>query len=235
MYTNDSSMDAKQALRNFVQFNTLTDIQLHHLSHCIERKTASKGGFIYEEGIEKSHVYLLDKGSVKLASHTGDDKMLIKDIVTEKSFFGENIFAGNSVRKEFAEALTDVVYFQIPGDHIRKLAENNGAFADQMLELIMTKLYDLEERLQNFVFKSAKERIMYFIKRTGERNGIKIGIDECLINHGMSHKEIAFLTDTSRQTVARVLSELKRTNIIHFSPRKPNKILIRDMAAIQSA
>ncbi len=59
--------------------------------------------------------------------------------------------------------------------------------------------------------------------------GIKIGLEEILINHGMSHKEIAYLTDTSRQTVARVLGELKRENLIHFSVRKPNKILIRDI------
>ena len=63
-------------------------------------------------------------------------------------------------------------------------------------------------------------------------HGITIGLNEILINHGMSHKEIAFLTDTSRQTVARILNELKETNIIHFSDRKPNKILIRELAML---
>ena len=60
--------------------------------------------------------------------------------------------------------------------------------------------------------------------------GIKIGFDEILIHHGLSHKEIANITDTSRQTVARVLSELKKLDVIHFSARKPHKILIRDIA-----
>ena len=45
----------------------------------------------------------------------------------------------------------------------------------------------------------------------------------------MSHKEIAYLTDTSRQTVARILNELKKENFIHYGSRKSSKILIRDM------
>ena len=81
--------------------------------------------------------------------------------------------------------------------------------------------------MQNFVFMKAKTRIVDFIRKTGNRKGIKIGVDEILINHGMSHKDIAYLTDTSRQTVARVLGELKKENLIHFSARKPSKILIR--------
>jgi len=55
-------------------------------------------------------------------------------------------------------------------------------------------------------------------------------MDEILINHKLSHREIANITDTSRQTVARVLSELKKQDLIHFSARKPHKILIRNIA-----
>jgi len=106
------------------------------------------------------------------------------------------------------------------------------ASCGKILIKIITRLQMLEERMHSFVFKKAKVRIANFIKKTGDLKGIRIGVDECLINHGMSHKEIAYLTDTSRQTVARVLGDLKKANIIHFSARKPNKILIRDMAAL---
>jgi len=94
------------------------------------------------------------------------------------------------------------------------------------------RLDNLELRIKNFVFMKAKQRIAGFIHQTAQLQGIKIGMEEILINHGMSHKEIAFVTDTSRQTVARVLGDLKRENIIHFSERKPNKILIRDLSKL---
>jgi CRP/FNR family cyclic AMP-dependent transcriptional regulator len=112
------------------------------------------------------------------------------------------------------------------------MVEENGNFANDIMGVILLRLQLLEERMQSFVFKKAKIRIMDFIKKTGELRGIKIGIQEILINHGMSHKEIAYLTDTSRQTVARVLGELKKDDLIHFSARKPNKILIRNMMSL---
>lgn len=221
-----------ETLDHFEHLKPLNDSQLSRLKHSVVLNTISKGDIIYQEGEPKSHVYLIATGSVKLASHTGEGKTLIKDILHDQSIFGENIFAGDGKRTEFAEALSDTAYYIIPAENFKRLTEENDAFATHILDVIVSRLFDLEERLKNFVFKSAKERIMFFIKRTGEKRGIKIGIDECLINHGMSHKEIASLTDTSRQTVARVLSELKRTNVIHFSPRKPNKILIRDMSSL---
>ena len=222
----------KSDLHSFEQLKYLNAGELDSLTRVSSLNSVDKGGIIFNEGDSKSDVYMLVKGSVKLGSRIAEDKLLIKNIVHQHSLFGENIFAGDGSRKEFAEALSPVEYYTIPADFFRKLAEENQEFANFILDLIVARLFELEERLKNFVFKSAKERIMYFIKTTGERRGIKIGMDECLINHGMSHKEIASLTDTSRQTVARVLSELKRTNVIHFSPRKPNKILIRDMSSL---
>lgn len=219
-------------IENFEHLRFLNEQQLQNLTNCMQLKKVSKGDIIYKEGEPKDYVYLIVEGSVKLASHTGEGKMLIKDILHDQSIFGENIFAGNECRYEFAEAIADTEYYQISSTDFKRLAEQNSDFASYILDVIVNRLFDLEERLKNFVFKSAKERIMFFIRKTGEKRGIKIGIDECLINHGMSHKEIASLTDTSRQTVARVLSELKRTNVIHFSPRKPNKILIRDMSSL---
>lgn len=211
---------------------SLTEQQLDMLSKHTMLQTIKKNNQIYDHGDQSNYVYLVEKGSIKLGIHASCGKILIKDIVYENSVFGENIFLEDNKRQEFAESMTDTTVLKIPVGIFRKLAKENGTFANDIMAIIITRLQLLEERMHSFVFKKAKIRIANFVKRTGELRGIRIGIDECLINHGMSHKEIAYLTDTSRQTVARVLGELKKSNIIHFSTRKPNKILIRDMAAL---
>ena len=122
----------------------------------------------------------------------------------------------------------------IKKEDFQKLIMHNQHFAGDVVNLVVSRLNALEKRMENFIFKKAKARIVGFIVNTGNTRGIKIGIDELLINHGMSHKEIAFLTDTSRQTVARVLGELKKDSLIHFSSRKPSKILIRDLATLNA-
>lgn len=219
-------------LKQFDILSELNESELNMLSNVATFKRVSRGELVYNENDQVKYVYLLEKGSVKLGSNTGEDKLLIKDIVHEQSMFGENVFVENHQRLEFAEVLNDAKLFMVPVDFFKNLVQTNGDFAKRILDLIVTRLRHLEERVQNFVFKSAKDRIFDFIIKTGKNRGIKIGLDECLINHGMSHSEIAFLTDTSRQTVARVLGELKRANLIHFSPRKPNKILIRNLGSV---
>ncbi|MDH5379659.1 MAG: helix-turn-helix domain-containing protein [Cyclobacteriaceae bacterium] len=46
----------------------------------------------------------------------------------------------------------------------------------------------------------------------------------------LTHKDIASLTGTSRQTVTTILNELKEKNIINFDRRK---ILIRDLSLLK--
>jgi CRP-like cAMP-binding protein len=169
---------------------------------------------------------------MKLAAQTEANKILVKYLIYKNELFGENIFSAINQRSEFAEALTDCQLLQVEVNAFRQLVNSNGDLMAILAQIIIRRIKELEERMQSFVFLKAKERITAFIKRTASFHGIAIGINEILINHGMSHKEVAYLTDTSRQTVARILNELKEANIIYFSDRKPNKILIREMAAL---
>jgi CRP-like cAMP-binding protein len=221
------------ALREMPLLKSLTSTQISVLAeHAIFEKVP-KNSIVYEVGCKQEYVYLVDKGSIKLGVLASCGKTLTKDIAYDNEIFGENIFANVNTSKEFAESMMETRLYKIPVDAFRAVVIQNHEFAAQIMNVIVTKLQNLEERLQNFVFRKAKERIVDFIYRTGLRKGIKIGVNECLIDHGMSHKEIAYLTDTSRQTVARILNELKKENYIHYGSRKSSKILIRDMEIMQ--
>ncbi|WP_235297222.1 Crp/Fnr family transcriptional regulator [Portibacter marinus] len=222
-------------LKNFPILSDCTEKELDWLASKSTDKTFFKGESIYREGDEGSHVYFVLRGSAKLGITSSCGKILIKDIVHEGDLFGENIFTSVSSRKEFAEVMKGKVsLLMLRKEDFQKLLLHNKQFANKVVNLIVTRLNALEKRMENFIFKKAKARIVDFIVSTGKARGIKIGLDELLINHGMSHKEIAFLTDTSRQTVARVLGELKKDSLIHFSSRKPSKILIRDLASLNA-
>jgi len=222
------------ALREMRILKTLTPTQLEILAAETTFEKVAKNSVIYNIGAPMDYVYLVEKGSVKLGMVASCGKTLTKELVYDNEVFGENIFTSELVTKEYAESMTEVKYYKIPVSVFQSLIVENNVFATSIMNIIVTKLQNLEERLQNFVFRKAKERIVDFIFRTGTRKGVKIGINECLIDHGMSHREIAYLTDTSRQTVARILNELKKENFIHYGSRKSSKILIRDLHTLQN-
>lgn len=221
-------------LRDMELFKVLSEQELTRIAQsCTHEKTA-KNRSVYTIGSKAEYVYLIEKGSIKSGAYSTEGKTLIKDLYYEGDLFGEHIFNGATARNDFAECMTECRYFRIDADVFRDVVSRNPAFSEQIIQLIISRMNAMEERLQSFVFKKAKTRIAEFIFRTGTRKGIKIGADERLINHGMSHKEIAYLTDTSRQTVARVLNELKKENMIHYGTRKCSKILIRNMQGLEA-
>lgn len=217
-------------MKDFSLLSKLSEESLHKLAENVTFARYEKGELIYDQGSLNDYVYLVEKGHVKVGFKTDEDKTLIKSIIYDHELFGENVFTPSSIRNEFVECMSSTSVFKIPTTYFKSLVMSEPEFANKIIHLTMERLRNLEDRVHNFVFKKAKSRIVDFIVQTGNLRGVKIGIQECLINHGMSHKEIAYLTDTSRQTVARVLGELKRDGIIHFSTRKPGKILIRNMS-----
>ncbi|MBC7884586.1 MAG: Crp/Fnr family transcriptional regulator [Saprospiraceae bacterium] len=220
-------------LREMAILKTLTPNQLELIAESATFVHVPKNSIIYDTGSKMEYVYLIEKGSVKLGITASCGKTLTKALAYDHELFGENIFTVDKYTKEYAESMTECKFYKIPISTFHTLIVQNMTFATSIMNIIVQRLQHLEERLQNFVFRKAKERIVDFICRTGVRKGIKIGIKECLIDHGMSHKEIAYLTDTSRQTVARILNELKKENFIHYGSRKSSKILIRDMDVLR--
>jgi CRP-like cAMP-binding protein len=219
-------------LRAISLFKMLTEEQLRALYNDSNIFYAPKHSIIYEYGDAISHVYIVVKGTVKLASKTESNKVLVKYLVYQNEIFGENVFSSNNNRLEFADPLSDALILKIGITTFKNIIGLNGEFMSSIAKIIIGRIKDLDERMESFVFLKAKERIINFVKKTANLHGITIGMNEILVNHGMSHREIAYLTDTSRQTVARILNELKEANIIHFSDRKPNKILIRQFASL---
>lgn len=220
-------------LRSFKILDALTLQELEAIATCAKMQNYAKNTHIYSCGDKMEYIYFLVKGNVKLANDLSHDRSITKELVYDYEIFGENIFTKDIHSKEYAQTLCESKVILVPIHIIHDLSKQNALFATDLIGLIVQKLKILEQRLQSFVYKKAKERIVEFICSIGKLRGLKIGINERLINHGMSHKEIACLTDTSRQTVARILNELKKENYIHYTSRKSSRILIRDVSELE--
>ena len=83
----------------------------------------------------------------------------------------------------------------------------------------------MERKIESLVFKDARSRIVEFLHDMAVEKGQKVGFEMMIKNH-LTHKDIASLTGTSRQTVTTVMNELREQNLINFDRRR---ILIRDI------
>ena len=106
---------------------------------------------------------------------------------------------------------------------------SNQELSFKMLKLVGLRLIKLERKLELMVFKDARTRIVEFLKDTASWKGKKVGF-ETLIPTKLTHKDIASLTGTSRQTVTTILNDMKENNLINFDRRR---ILIRDLEKLK--
>jgi len=189
-------------------------------------KSISKGDFIFfPEELSKS-VYILKSGRIKIGSYSPEGKEIIKVILQPGEIFGELALAGETTRTDFAQALEDETKFCVFSvEHIEGMIKTNPHLSLEITKIIGWRLKRIENRLEGLVFKDARTRIIDFLRDMGERFGKPVGT-ETLIMNNLTHKEMASLTATSRQTVTTVLNELRESNKIYFDRKR---ILIRDM------
>jgi CRP/FNR family cyclic AMP-dependent transcriptional regulator len=180
---------------------------------------------IFTSGDIANGLFLIVEGRVKLFTDI-DGREQIKSIVSEGEVFGEGCLIGLEIRNEMAVALdsnVEAAYFPLVAlqDWTRQFPELQG----QMLRYFGEKLFKAQQRLEALVFLDSRSRILHYLRETAREKGVRVGY-EVLIRQFPTHREVASLTDTSRQTVTLVFGELRRSNAIHIDR---NNLLIRDM------
>lgn len=189
-----------------------------------------RDSFIYFPDDKADHIYMIAQGRVKIGHYLNDGKEVISAILTTGEIFGELALAGEDTRRDFAQVMdenTSICPLSI--EELKDLMFENKELSFKMLKLVGLRLMKLERKLESLVFKDARTRVIEFLKDAASWKGKKVGF-ETMIPTKLTHKDIAALTGTSRQTVTTILNELKEKNLIYFDRKK---ILIRDLAQLK--
>lgn len=210
-------------------FDVLTSEERRRLGEMMEFKIKPKYSFIYLPDEPSDTVFFLEKGTVKIGTHSPDGKEVIKSLIHPKAMFGELGLIGETNRQDFAQALKEPVHlYTLKVEDFKRLMRSNYGLCDRVMSQFGTRLMKAESKLESLIFKDARTRIIEFIKDSVQKRGRRIGY-EMLLKHSLTHQDIANITCTSRQTVTLVLNELRKSDLIYFNR---GKILVRDMTKL---
>lgn len=185
-----------------------------------------KDQMVYLQDQSSEKIYMVSNGRIKIGTYAPDGKEIVKAILTKGEVFGELALAGEEKRQDFAQAMdNDTRVCSMTIDDLKDLMVENKELSLKILKIIGFRLRKMERKIESLVFKDARTRIVEFLKEMAEEKGQKVGFEVMIKNH-LTHKDIASLTGTSRQTVTTVMNELREKNLINFDRRR---ILIRDV------
>jgi len=223
---NSTSLDF---FKQFPLFSVLNEDEMNQLFNIVEFRKVKKYDYIYKIGDPSKEVFFLVKGIVKIGRHSDDGREVIKNILHPMAMFGELPLMGEKTRQDYAISMNeDVHLYTLKVTEFQRLIATNHQLCIAIMNYVGNRLREVENRLEDLVFKDARARIIDFIKESAEKRGRRVGF-EMLFKHCLTQQDIANITGTSRQTVTSVLNELKRSDLIYFNRRS---ILIRDMAKL---
>ncbi len=215
--------------KQFPLFSVLSEDEMTLLGQMVELKKSPKFDLIYNVGEPSKSVNFLVKGIINIGTHSEDGREVIKSILHPLAMFGELPMVGEKYRQDFAMTMNEeAYYYSLKVTDFQRLMAMNHKLCIALMNYIGERLREVENRLEDLVFKDARARIIDFIKESAQKRGRRVGF-EMLFKHCLTQQDIANITGTSRQTVTSVLNDLKRSDLIYFNRRS---ILIRDIARL---
>lgn len=183
-------------------------------------KVYSKGETIYFTDDPANTLYLVASGKVRILNYTEEGEEVVRAILGKGEMFGELALLGEEKRSEIAEAMDDgTMLCAVHTDQLHELMKDDAEFTFKIYKWIGLRMKKMERRIDNLIFKDVRSRLMDFLKEMAQEKGTKTdaGIE---VEHFFTHKNLANLIGTSRQTVTTTLNDLRDEGLIEFNRKK---------------
>ncbi|PZX51940.1 Crp/Fnr family transcriptional regulator [Algoriphagus chordae] len=186
-------------------------------------KSYTKGQAIYKQDQISEGFYLVKAGSVKLQKMLPNGFQTILKIATAGEIIGEGDFNNALPIKNlsYAIALEKGTLIQ----KIDSFCNLSQAGKAKLTQHLVDRTIEASHRHERLISLDADQRIKAVVKELAIKIGKKYG-DETLLKINLTHEDFALLSDSSRQTVTKTFSTLKKQGIINYSR---NRILFRNL------
>ncbi len=186
--------------------------------------------YVYLPQEPAQYIYLIHQGRIKIGTYSEEGKEITKAFLGPGEVFGELALVGLENRRDFAFAMEATQVCLLEKADMRQLLRERSELQQFFMKMIGQRTLQLEQRLEDLVFKSSKRRILEFLVELTQTQGRPVG-QEVEVRQMLTHQEIADLTATSRQTVNGVMNELRDLGIISFNRQR---MLLRAVEQLNS-
>lgn len=170
----------------------------------------SKNDILYNEGTEAKAVYRLLRGKVKIEQLNQDGKTRIVYIYSQGEFFGFRPLLSNEKHPVSAIFLEDSEVEVYDGKKFIEVSKKSADLSFNLLEILSFEFNVWINLISSLSHKSAKEKIALILLILNE----KYRDSENKSEISMTKSDIAKYSETSEETVVRVISFFESEGIL---------------------
>jgi len=183
----------------------------------LHSKYLERGSLLYGEGQHPRGVYILQEGRVKLSLESAEGKTLLLRIARAGDMLGMNATITGHPYEATAETLERCrISFITRADLLKSLAHDRSGY-EEVAESLSRKLSAVIEHTRLlFLSQSATEKVARLLLQWCDEFGVFTN-EGISISPRLTHEEMAQMICVSRETVTRVLGDLKRKQLLKLT------------------
>jgi len=199
-------------------FEGLTDAALADLDGRLRAAGFRKGELIYSPYDRGDALYLLEARRVRLYRSAHDGRQLTMAMLDEGEAFGLVPVNGDDLHDAYAEAMSDCVLRVVPAADLERTAAEHPQVAMNLLRSLSQRLRSVEDRLESLAFRGVAARLAGQLLELMDRYG-RVTPQGIRIDERFTHMQLAEMIGTSRETLTKVLNELRESGLIDVRER----------------
>jgi CRP/FNR family transcriptional regulator/CRP/FNR family cyclic AMP-dependent transcriptional regulator len=171
-----------------------------------------------------SSFYVISAGKVKISAISKDGREIIFSTLGPGDFFGEMSLLDGKKRSANVVALETTDLWVLHREDFLATLEKNPQIATAIMAELARRIRRADQQIKSLALLDVYGRVAGTLMRLAEDHGTKVP-DGILIEKRPSHQEMANMAGTSRETVTRVLGDLKAKGLIDMDDQS---LLIRN-------
>jgi CRP-like cAMP-binding protein len=186
---------------------------IQQLQQRMQKLSVSKGSFLYHEGDASDHFYYLYSGKVRLTKQNDEGKQLTVDWYLAHDLFGQIESFDQGPHTYSAEVLEDVEVGSITVHELEMLITQNPTFGMEFMRWMGNIHRITQAKFRDLMLFGKPGALCSVLIRLVNMHGVKMG-QGIWIDEKITHTELAELIGATRESVNRMLSDLKQHGIL---------------------
>ncbi|KAA9026087.1 Crp/Fnr family transcriptional regulator [Niallia endozanthoxylica] len=210
-------MNKEQIEKVLSDFNLFRDLDKQEIDKIVEISISrewNKGSHVFLQDEPLENVYFIYDGKVKIYKTDVNGKEQIVSILKKGDMFPHVGFFRKGGYPAFSEVLENATLVVVPITQFERVLIDNPELCIKVFKVLGEKIVDLQERLESQILNNTYQQIIKLLLRLGKEHGQQLDDGRTLLKGEFTNRDLANMIGTTRETVSRTLTKLKKDKLI---------------------
>jgi CRP/FNR family transcriptional regulator, cyclic AMP receptor protein len=168
---------------------------------------------IYTQGAPATTLFYIQKGGVRLTTHTEHQPSVVTAILGVNDFFGELCLAGYPLRMSTAVALTTSSIRTIKKEKMLQMLREKNQTSNSLVAYLLSSIKNYQDHVADLLTSSAEQRLARVLLRLAHLDENGPAVVEIPI---LSHQVLAEMVGTTRPRVNVFMNRFRNQGFINY-------------------